>query len=482
MPAPCGVRRTIGQLSRPCVRRRSREAWFTNWSMQGYRKPMNWISPTGLSPCAAMPTQTPLIKSSDSGISITRSGPKRCCRETVARNTPPFTPTSSPSTITFGSSSIARASARLTASTSVDSGMGAPLQRVALGSVGPGKFRIEVIEHRLRRTRPYRQVPFRRRVDLLLTFAHQLFLLRLAPCPLADEIRTQPRNRLLLPAPLNLFGRAIAPRVIRGGVVAEPVGHRLDEARALPVAGSRNRLRGGGAHRDDVVAVDLFPPKAGSDRLLRQRFGGRLQLKRHGDGPLIVVGDEHQGELLHSGEIHCFPQVALRRGAVAEQANRNPGLFSELECISDPRSVRRLRTDRNAIWKIMSRTGGVVAALVAAPVEQYLLHLHPAPKQGGVVAVGRQQGIFLSHRACNPDPDRLLAEPNRVGAKAPSPLKRDRLQVKGARQHHRAIEGNEKRRIGGETRQRSQACAVGREVRAAANLKTSDDRKLFVSR
>src|SRR5258708_23755347 len=284
------MRRPIGERSRPCVRVRSLEAGFTSWSMQGYMKPMNWISPTGLSPCAAMPTQTALIKSSDSGMSITRSGPKRCCRETVARNTPPFTPTSSPSTITLGSSCIARASARLTASTSVDSGMGAPIQLVALGGVGPGKFRIKVIEHRLRRTWPDCQVPFRRRVDLLLTLAHELFLLRLAPCPLADEIRTQPCNRLLLPAPLNLLGRAIAPRVIRGGVVAEPVGHRLDEARALPVAGSRNRLRGGGAHRYDVVAVHLFPCKAGSDRLLRQRFGGRLQLQRHGYGPLIVVG------------------------------------------------------------------------------------------------------------------------------------------------------------------------------------------------
>ncbi len=144
--------------------------------------------------------------------------------------------------------------------------------------------------------------------------------------------------------------------------------------------------------------------------------------------------------------------------------------------------MRRLRTDRNAIWKIMSRTGGVVAALVAAPVEQDLLHLHPAPQQGGVVAVGRQQDIFLPHRACNPDPDRLLAEPYRVGAKAPGPLKRDRLQVKGPRQHHCAIKGNEKRGIGGETRQPSQGCAVGREVRTAANLKTSDDRKLFIYR
>ncbi len=144
--------------------------------------------------------------------------------------------------------------------------------------------------------------------------------------------------------------------------------------------------------------------------------------------------------------------------------------------------MRRLGTDRNAIWKIMSRSGGAVAALVAAPVEQDLLHLHPAPKQSGIVAVGWQQDIFLSHRACDPDPDRLLAERNGIGAKPPCALKRDRLQVEGARQHHCAIEGNEQRDVVGETRQPSQACAVGREIRAAANLKTSDDRKLFVSR
>src|SRR5262249_51015700 len=180
--------------------------------MQGYRKPMNWISPTGLSPCAAMPTQAPPISSSDSGVSITRSGPKRCCSPTVARNTPPFTPTSSPSTITFGSSCIARASARLTASTSVDSGIAASLQLVALGRVDLGKFGIEVIEHRLRRSWRFRQIPFCRSVDALLALACELFLLRLAPCLLADEIGAQPDDRLLLPTPLDLFRRAIATR------------------------------------------------------------------------------------------------------------------------------------------------------------------------------------------------------------------------------------------------------------------------------
>ena len=116
-------------------------------------KPMNWISPTGLRPCAAMPTHRPLISSSASGVSITRSGPKRFCRPTVARKTPPLTPTSSPSTTTFGSSCMARASARLTASTSVTSAMGGTLQLVALGGVDVRQLGVEVIEHGLRRAR-----------------------------------------------------------------------------------------------------------------------------------------------------------------------------------------------------------------------------------------------------------------------------------------------------------------------------------------
>src|SRR5215831_13535564 len=188
---------------------------------------MNWISPTGLSPCAAIPTQAPLIKSSDSGVSITRSGPKRSSRETVARNTPPFTPTSSPSTITSGSSCIARASARLTASTSVDSGIVASLQLVTLGRVDLGKFGIEVIEHRLRRPWPHRKVALYRGVDARLTLDRESFLLRLALCRLPDEIGAQPRDQLLLPAPLGLFRLPIARRVVRGGMVAEPVGARF---------------------------------------------------------------------------------------------------------------------------------------------------------------------------------------------------------------------------------------------------------------
>src|SRR5215204_3500528 len=193
---------------------------------------MNWISPTGLKPWAAMPTHSPLIKSSASGVSITRSGPKRCCRATVARNTPPLTPTSCPSTTTLGSSSRARARARLTASTSVISGIGCP-HLLALGHADAGQHGIEMVEHRLRRTQSGCQITLDRRLDALLALGGERFLLRLAPGVLADQVGAHPGDRLLLPARLNLLGRAITRCIIRSRVVGKPIRQRLDQARAV---------------------------------------------------------------------------------------------------------------------------------------------------------------------------------------------------------------------------------------------------------
>src|SRR5437870_1238635 len=138
-----------------------------------------------------MPTQRPLISSSASGVSSTRSEPKRCCSPTVARNTPPLTPTSSPSTTTPGSSARARASARFTASTSVTSGTGRS-QLLALAGIGLGQRGVEVIEHGFRRARPGRQVVLDRRLDALLAFGGEPLLLGLAPRVPADEVSPQP--------------------------------------------------------------------------------------------------------------------------------------------------------------------------------------------------------------------------------------------------------------------------------------------------
>src|SRR6266581_5993248 len=105
---------------------------------------------------------------------------------------------------------MAQASARLTASTSVTSGIGPSLHPMALPGIGARELGIEMVEHRLGRARAGRQIARDGRLDALLAFGRELLLLGLAPPVAADQIGPQPRYRLLLPARLDLLRRAIA--------------------------------------------------------------------------------------------------------------------------------------------------------------------------------------------------------------------------------------------------------------------------------
>src|SRR5689334_2438144 len=178
-----------------------------------------------------MPTAMPAIRPSASGVSATRSAPKRCCRPAVARNTPPLMPTSSPSTTTRSSSSMARESARLTASTSVMLDIALLFLRKLgnLRCVLPRQPRVEMLEHLLR--------PRRWRIEVGL---HDLLYVRLrvpgerlllGGCPRAFRVEPapQPEDRLLSPLFLQLFGAAIASRIVRRRVVAQAIGQRFQQ-------------------------------------------------------------------------------------------------------------------------------------------------------------------------------------------------------------------------------------------------------------
>src|SRR5581483_7006255 len=185
-------------------------------------KPVNWISATGFSPCAAMPTLTPAISASASGVSSTRPAPKRFCSSTVARNTPPFAPTSSPSTTTSASRAISCASAMLIACTMLTSAMAALLRRGrALRLQRSRQLREQVIEHRFRRRLRDREVGIHRLLHAFGAFRVQRLLLVLAPRTLFDEMIAQTADRLVRPALLHFLRVAVAARVVRGGVVAE---------------------------------------------------------------------------------------------------------------------------------------------------------------------------------------------------------------------------------------------------------------------
>src|SRR5436190_7125721 len=256
-------------------------------------KPMNCISATGFKPCAARPTLMPAISVSASGVSKTRAEPKRCCRPAVARNTPPFAPTSSPSTTTLSSASSSCASACVTASTSVISLMARASHRVALLMQRRRQLREQMLEHRLGWARRYGEELGDGLLDARVARFACRGLLRLAPEPLAQQVRLETRERVEALRALDVLARAITCRVVGRRVVVQPIRQRFDDVRAAAVASFCERPLHDRMHCDDVVAVDLLAGDARGDRFLRKGLWARLRAARHRDRHPVVDDDEH---------------------------------------------------------------------------------------------------------------------------------------------------------------------------------------------
>src|SRR5690606_11157408 len=273
--------------------------------------PMNWISATGFRPWAAIPTAMPVISVSASGVSMTRRKPKRSCNPTVARNTPPLGPTSSPSTTTSGSSAMARCSAMLIASTmqmalrsvmADPSPSGGPDQQFfPLLVVGRGQLGKQIIEGcpGVRRRQGAERI--HRGTDLLAELLLQPLFAGLVPEALAVQEALQPTDGFVLPGLAQLLGLAVAAGIIRGGVIAQAIGHAFNQGRPFARPGPLDGRAEPVVDRQHIIAVHLFPGNTGSQGLVGQGGRGGLQAARHRDGPLVVVHHEHHGQLPNPG-------------------------------------------------------------------------------------------------------------------------------------------------------------------------------------
>src|SRR5213079_1853440 len=296
-----------------------------------------------------MPTAVPMMAASASGLSITRCEPNLRWRSSVTRKTPPSTPTSSPRISTSGSRSISWRSARLRAFTMVSLGgvtcgfflpprealaahgggarlgggrrgtgggaLAEPASEIlALSAEVRGHFGVHVVEDRERVGRRCRlEAPDRLR-DLLV---HPLLDPVLQEVLLL-EVGAEARERvLLLPGGHLLLGPVLGG-IVRGGVDAEAIRHALDQRRPLARVRTLDRLARGDIHREHVVAVHLDPGQAVGQRLLGDRLRVGLFLERHGDGPLVVLADEHDRDVPDPREVQRLVEVALAGGAVAE--------------------------------------------------------------------------------------------------------------------------------------------------------------------
>src|SRR5690606_18568506 len=197
-----------------------------------------------------MPSAAPMIAASDSGESITLSGPYLSNSFSVARNTPPRLPTSSPMTTTRSSRAISLSRVvamawaivcRLMVSWPPDrarSPLALPaLLREALRHLG-GDGR----EHPPGRRGAGGLGLGARGVQLRRGFRARLLLVGAGPQPAPLEEAAEARQRVAPPPRLDLLARPVARGVVGGRVPAVAVDEQLHERRADALAGALHDL------------------------------------------------------------------------------------------------------------------------------------------------------------------------------------------------------------------------------------------------
>src|SRR5215469_16653390 len=197
-----------------------RAASLTSWSNAGWMKSANWISATGIRPFRAAPMATPTMPDSARGVSSTLASPNRACRPSVARNTPPFLPTSSPSTQTRPSRSISSVSASRT-----------PSIRVLIAISGRLREQVPLQVGGVRRLRRLR-LP-----DGLLHLGRALLLEPLVVVVgeqvLVHQVVPEPLDRVAAQEGLQLLLRPVPALVVVGRVRREAGHLGVDQGRAL---------------------------------------------------------------------------------------------------------------------------------------------------------------------------------------------------------------------------------------------------------
>ena len=217
---------------------------------------------------------------------------------------------------------------------------------------------------------------------------------------------------------------------------AHPVGVGLDEGRAAALAGALQRRLGDGVHGEHVVAVDPDAGEAEAERPLVERDPG-LPLDRLGDGPLVVLAEEHDRRVEDAGPDERLVDVALAGRAVAEVgddgrvavgvagADRAVALHAHRVA----GRVQRLGADHDRV-QVELVVERVPAALVdAAEQAEQVQRVDAAAPGDAVLAVGREGEVLVAQRAAGADLGGLLAEQAGPDAELALPLQGGGLGV-----------------------------------------------------
>ena len=259
-----------------------------------------------------------------------------------------------------------------------------------------------------------------------------------------DQVLLHPGDGVLELPGLQLGRQPVPGRVVGGGVRAHPVGEGLDQRRALPLAGGLQGLAGHGQAGQHVVAVHPDAGEAEAVRAQVQRLAA-LPLQRLGDGPLVVLAEEHHRGVVHRGPDERLVHVALAGRAVAEVGDHGLAVLAHRAVALDAHGVaggvQRLAADHDRVQVEVVRAG--IPAAVADPAVQAEQQRgvqaaapgHAVLPVGGEGHVARPQGPARAHLRC------LLAQQRGPDAQLALALERDGLEVDPADDDQVPVEG-----------------------------------------
>ena len=249
------------------------------------------------------------------------------------------------------------------------------------------------------------------------------------------QVGPDPLDRVAQLPGLQLAGQPVPRRVVGRGVRAHPVGEGLDQRRALALAGRSQRLLRDRVAGEDVVAVhpDAGEPEAAGP--LVQRDAGLLVVAL-GDGPLVVLAEEHDRRVEHRCPDERLVHVTLAGRAIAE--------------VGDDRLVGSVALHPH---RVAGRVQGLRADHDRVEVEIVLLRVPPAEADAtvkleeplwveaaapgdAVLPVGGERHVGRLKRASRADLGGLLAKQRGPDAELSLALQGDGLGVHAAHQDH----------------------------------------------
>ena len=228
---------------------------------------------------------------------------------------------------------------------------------------------------------------------------------------------------------------------------AHPVGVGLDEGRALAGAGGVERGLGHGVHGEHVVAVDPDAGEAEAAGAVPERGAGLL-LVGLGDGPLVVLAEEHDRAVVDAGEDERLGDVALAGGAVAEVGDdggvavvvAGADAAVALHAHGVAGGVQGLRADDDRVEVEVLLVGVPAAVVDPAEHAEQVDRVDPAAPGDAVLAVGGEGVVLGAQRPAGADLRGLLAEEAGPQAQLALALERGGLGVEAADEDQVAVE------------------------------------------